>query len=178
MEERGRCSFVSFPFKKIPKQMIIHLVYNTVFWINLFPQGQDVSDTMGSRPIMNGLKPSMAHVKYQFGQYFQKHEESNNSMSERTLDALFVGPIDNNQGGFDAFNLKTGQQIKRTHATMLPATNTVVKRVHAMVIKDKMSNGLIFGDQVGNTTINDLDPIANAEEDDASDNVYSIENDF
>ena len=88
--------------------MAIHLVYTAVFWINSFPRTQGVSDTMSLRLIMNGIKPSMAHIKYQFDQYFQAHEESSNKMSERTFDEIYAGPIGNNEGGFYAINLKTG----------------------------------------------------------------------
>ena len=86
-----------------------------------------------------------------------------------------MGPISsNNQGGFCALNLKTGQKIKRTHATILPATNIVITWVHAaMATKDKMSNGLIFVSWTGNTIINDLNTTANAEDNDASGDDYS-----
>ena len=62
---------------------------------------------MGPRLIMNGIKPSMAHSKYQFGRHFQTHVESSNKMSERTLNAIYDGLIGNNEGGFYAINLKT-----------------------------------------------------------------------
>ena len=47
-----------------------------------------------------------------------------------------------------------------------------------MATRDKMSNGLIFGNRTGNTTINDLNPAANGEGNDVSDDDYSIESDF
>ena len=81
---------------------------------------------MGPRLIMNGLKPSMARAKYQLGQYFQTHEESNNSMSERTLDALFLEPIGNNQRRLYVLNLKIGQQIKHTHVAILLLTTDII----------------------------------------------------
>ena len=98
----------------------------------------------------------MAHAKYQFGQYFQTYEESSNKMSERTLDAIYAGPIGNNEGGFYAINLKTGQQIKRNRAIILPATQAVINRIQELATKDKMSTGLTFGDGIGKTTIGDI----------------------
>ena len=75
MKERCICSIAALP-KKSPKRMIIRLVHNADFWINSFWRGQGgVSDTMGPRLIMNGIKLFMAHAKYQFGQCFQTHEE-------------------------------------------------------------------------------------------------------
>ena len=67
---------------------------------------------MGPRLIMNGIKPSMAHAKYQFGQYFQTHEESSNRMNERTLDAIYAGPIGNNAGGS---MLSTSRQVNKSN---------------------------------------------------------------
>ena len=87
---------------------------------------------IGPRLIMNEIKPSMAHAKYQFGQYFQTHEESRNKTSERTLNAIYAGPIGNNKGGFYAINLKTDQQIKRNRATILPATQAVIDRIQEL----------------------------------------------
>ena len=99
-------------------------------------------------------------------------------MNEGTLDAVFLGPIGNNQGRFFALNLKTGHQIKHTHPTILPATDIAIDRVHAMATKEKMSNGLIFGDRAWNTTILDLNLTSNTEDNDASDDDFSIESDF
>ena len=42
MKERRSCSFAALTYKKIPKQMIICLVYNAIFWINLFPWAYEV----------------------------------------------------------------------------------------------------------------------------------------
>ena len=99
-------------------------------------------------------------------------------MSERTLDAIFLGPIGNNQGGFYALNLKTGQRIKHIHATILPATDIAINWVHVMVTKERMCTGFIFGDRTGNTTILDLATTSNTDDNDASDGDYFIESDF
>ena len=86
---------------------------------------------------MNGIKPSMAHAKYQFGQYFQTYEESSNKISEHTLDVIYAGPIGNNGSGFYAINIKTVQQIKRNQATILPATQTVINHIQELATNDK-----------------------------------------
>ena len=58
-------------------------------------------------------------------------------MSERTLKAIYAGPIGNNEGGFYAINLKTGQQIKRNCATIFPPTKAVIDRIQELATKDK-----------------------------------------
>ena len=178
VKERCRCAFAEMPYQRIPKRMTIRLVYTTVFWINSFPRQQGVSETMGPRLLLSGIKPSVLHAKYQFGEYFQTHEESKNDMSERTLDAIFTGPIGNAQGGFYAINLKTGQQIKRFRATTLPITDTIISRVHELADKENVESGLIFGDRNNATTIHDLNADNNSQDDDASDGDYSDGSDF
>ena len=97
--------------------------------------------------LMNGIKPSMAHTKYQFGQYFQTHEESNNRMSEHTLDAIFAGPIANNKGSFYVINLKTDQQIKPNWATVLPVTDTVIKQQKQLNTCSSIESKLVGADE-------------------------------
>ena len=175
IKERCRCSFAEIPYTRIPRRMVMRLVYTAVFWINSFPRQEGVSDTMGPRLLMSGIKPSMLHAKYQFGEYFQTHEESKNDMSERTLDAIFTGPIGNPQGGFYAINLKTGQQIKRHRATTLPVTEAIIARVHQLAEDENSPAGLIFADRNNHTTIHDLATINNEDDDDATDGNYSEE---
>ena len=178
IKERCRCAYAEIPYNHIPRRMTMHLVYTTVFWINSFPRNEGVSNTMGPRLLMSGIKPSMRHAKYQFGEYFQTHEESKNDMSERTLDAIFIGPIGNIQGGFYALNLSTGQQIKRFRATTLPVSDAIITRVHQLAEAENAPQGLSFGDRDNNTTIHDLSIDNNPEDDDASDRDYSNESDF
>ena len=156
--------------------MTIRLVYTAIFWINAFPRKQGVSDTMSLRLIVNGRHTNMKHAQYQFGQCFQMHEKSKNDNSERTLDKLYAGPLVNDHGGFCAINLKTGREIKRTRATIIPTTPAIIARVHWLAAQDKMQKGLQFCDQDGEiVAIQDLDypdndAIANdGDEDDTSD---------
>ena len=88
VKERCQCIFADMPYKRIPKRMTIRMVYTAVFWINSFPRQEGVSDTMSPRLLLTGVKPSILHAKYKFGEYFQTHERSKNDMTERTLDAV------------------------------------------------------------------------------------------
>ena len=173
VKERCRCMFAELPFNRIPKRMIIRLVYTAIFWINSFPRNEGISDTMSPRLMLTGIKPSMLHARYQFGDYFQVHEKSTNSMKERTTDAIFTGPIGNIQGGFYAMSLTTGQQLKRFKATVLPTPESVIARVHELADKDKSERGLTFENSERGITINDLETDENNEDDDASDGDYS-----
>ena len=175
IKDRCHCIYNKLPYKRIPKRMTIRMVYTAVFWINAFPQKEGISDTISPRTIMTGLKPTMAHAKYQFGEYFQTHETSRNDMTECTLDAIFVGPVGNPQGGFYVSNLSTGEQIKRLRATPLPVSDAVIARVHQLADRNKTNSGLLFGDRHGNTTILDVETMSIVEDDNASDSNYSKE---
>ena len=170
VKDRCRCMFSELPYKRIPKRMTIRLVYTAVFWINSFPRNEGISNTMSPRVMMTGIKTSIIHAKYKFGEYFQTHETSRNDMTPRTLDAIFTGPIGNAQGGFYALNLSTGEQIKRFKATLLPATQTIIDKVHQLADKEKAVEGLLFNKP---GTIHDLEDTSNTEDDDASDGDYS-----
>jgi len=37
VKERSRCTFNTLPFKKIPAQMTVQMVYSANFWLNVFP---------------------------------------------------------------------------------------------------------------------------------------------
>ena len=72
-------------------------------------------------------------------------------MRERTLDAIYAGPIRNNEGVFYAINLKTGQQIKCNGATILLATPAVIDQIQELATKDKINTDLTFGNGTGKT---------------------------
>ena len=120
VKEVSRATISSLPYPKLTKRLVIGLVAAMVFWLNAFPPGNGISQNIGPRELLTGIKTTMAHAKYEFGRYLQTHEATDNTMKQRTLDAIAMGPIGNRQGGFYALNLSTGQRIKRRSATPVP----------------------------------------------------------
>jgi hypothetical protein len=49
IEERGRDILNTLPFKKMPRLMLIELVYHAVLWLNAFPANSGVSKTLSPR---------------------------------------------------------------------------------------------------------------------------------
>ena len=71
------------------------------------------------------------HARFQFGEYILAHSDlTNNTMDKRATDAIYLRPSGNKQGGFFAFDIRTGERIHRMYATSVPTTNTVIERVH------------------------------------------------
>ena len=78
------------------------------------------------------------HLKIPFGTYVQAfHEETpKNTNAPRTLDAIYLRPTHNKQGGHELMNLNTGKLITRPKVWAMPVTDLVIKAVEAMAKKD------------------------------------------
>ena len=101
--------------------MLIHLVKNTVFWLNSFPVTDGISSTHLPCYIMTGKELDYnKHVRLEFGEYVQTHEKHNNTMAQRTLGAVCLGPTGNKHGTHWFMNLITGERITRTFWTEMP----------------------------------------------------------
>ena len=48
----GRVILNTLPFKKMPRLMLIELVYHMVLWLNAFPANSGESETLSSREIV------------------------------------------------------------------------------------------------------------------------------
>ena len=85
------------------------------------------------------------HCRCPFGAYVQTHEEGyNKTDTERSLDAICLGPTGNSQGTYNFMNLATGMKIKRRKWTELPVSDWVIKRVNDLGKKDKNEKELTF----------------------------------
>ena len=68
IKERGRGILNTLPFKKMPRLMLIELVYHVVMWLNAFPAKSGVSETLSPREIVYRHKLDFAkHCKSPFG---------------------------------------------------------------------------------------------------------------
>ena len=76
IKERGRGILNTLPFKKMPRLMLIELVYHMVLWLNAFSADSGVSETLSPRKIVCHHKLGFAkHCKSQFGTYCEVHNE-------------------------------------------------------------------------------------------------------
>jgi hypothetical protein len=109
------------------------MVYAAVYWLNGFPDGSGISDTMSPREIV--LRQGIGyhkHCQVEFGSYVQTHEEHDNSMVTRTTGAIALQPTGNAQGGHCFFSLTSGRVLNQNHWTTLPMPQDVIVRVHSM----------------------------------------------
>ena len=148
IKERVRCVYAMLPFKKIPRRMLVELVYFSVFWLNSFPANDGISATLSPRSIVHGTHVDFTkHAKLEFGAYVQAHEEHDNTMATRTTGAIALRPTGNAQGGYYLFSLSTGKVLNRNNWTELPMPNEVIDRVH--VLARRAAADLTFADRDG-----------------------------
>jgi hypothetical protein len=89
IKERTQCVYNTVPFKMMPSQMIVKMVHSSVFWMNMFPPDDGISDTISPRALISGQQMDYArHCQVEFGSYVQTHEDHDNSMQSRTTGAI------------------------------------------------------------------------------------------
>jgi hypothetical protein len=78
-----------------------HMVFYAVKLLNYFPAKGSVSEIYGPKTIMSGEIIDFKKFSLPFGTYCQVHEEKlpQNSLADRTLGAISLGPSGNAQGG-------------------------------------------------------------------------------
>ena len=171
VKERTRAIYCTLPFKKMPRRLIIEMVYAANYWLNMFPRKGGVSKTLSPRALLTGQTWSYTtHCKLEFGDYIQTHEEHDNSMAARTIGAIALRPTGNAQGGYFFFSLTTGRVLNRGRWTTLPMPNEVIDRVHRMARQEHGNNGLIFEDR-------NHHPLVDPDDDGGDDSTYHPEDD-
>ena len=89
VKERTRVLYCALPFTKMPRRLIIELVYAANYWLNMFPRKGGVSKTLSPRTLLTGQSWSYTtHCKLEFGDYVQTHKAHDNSMATRTIGAI------------------------------------------------------------------------------------------
>ena len=156
IKERIRACYHRLPYKALPRIIIRHMAMNCTHLLNLFPVKHGISDRFSPSTIL-GQEPLnyKKHCVIPFGAYVQaNHEtEQTNSNAARRLDAIYLRPNNNRQGGHQLMDLNTGQLITRSRATEIPVTNIVIDAVNAMgtkqgfkSLKFRNRHGIIFYD--------------------------------
>jgi hypothetical protein len=134
IKERGRGILKTLPFKKMPRLMLIELIYHTVLWLNAFPAKSGVSEMLSPRKIVYRHKLDFAkHCKSLFGTYCEVHDDPTctNTMATCSTPAIVLGPSGNLQGTYKFLSLATGKKVKRRAFTLYPMPDSVINKVEA-----------------------------------------------
>jgi len=123
------------PFKAFPHRLIVEMVYNLTFWLNVYSDG--VHDVMSPWTILTGLHIDHNKLCTLFGTYVQIHEEHDNSMTSCTLGAIALQPTGNTQGTHYFLNIDSGRRVARNHWTVLQMPNEVIHVIHRLAAANK-----------------------------------------
>jgi hypothetical protein len=121
--------------------------------LNFFPNKNGVSKYFSPRMIMHKETLDYArHCKYQIGEYVQAHDKPDhtNMNAPRSLDCIYLRPMDNAQGGHELLHLQTNRVVKRRTMTKIPITPSIIKQVHALAVLDEMPEGLKITNRANN----------------------------
>ncbi len=133
LKERCRCIFNTLPFTKLPAMLVVQMVSTCNFWLNVYPPKDGVSRNINPRELITGVKIDFKkHIRAEFGEYVQVHEEHDNSMNTRTTGAIATKPTGNAQGGHWFYSLATGRMLDRRRWTPLPMPSDMIARVTAL----------------------------------------------
>ena len=177
VKDRVRSTYRMLPYKYIPRLMVVHLVRNTIFWLNAFPVDNGWSSKYLPRYIMTGKHLDYnKHVRAEFGEYVQTHKEHDSDMHEWTVGAICLGPNGNQQGGHYFMSLVTGVCLVRSRWTPLPLPRDAQSRVESFGSKQNMPKTLTFGDRHGHEIPDSLEDIEEWRIDD-DDDTYEFQED-
>jgi hypothetical protein len=149
LKERVRSYVNTLPYD-LSNIMIIHLVYYCVSTINSFPRTSSIGSGVPPKELLTGRKLDFhKDCLLKFGEYVQVHEDDmiTNTMKERTLGAIALGPAGNVQGSYNFLSLKTWKIVKRRAWTRLPMPTHVVEMLNKKAsedIADLKRKGIVF----------------------------------
>ncbi len=115
--------------------MLRYLAMVATKQLNLFLAKGGVSSYYSPHVLLGGRNIDFnKHCQVPFGAYVQAVQENNpkNTNAPRTIDAIYLRPVENIQGGHELMDLDSGRLITRPRVVEVPITNLVIKAVEAM----------------------------------------------
>jgi hypothetical protein len=108
------------------------MVFYAVKLLNYFLAKGGVSEIYGPKTIMSGEIINFKKFSLPFGTYCQVHEEKlpPNSLADRTVGAISLGPSRNNQGGHKIFTLNMSRVITHWSWDVILMPKSMVDRVN------------------------------------------------
>ena len=139
------------PFKCIPYLILVHLVANTVFWLNAFlPANGTSSDSLSLHYLLTGKHLDyQKHIHMEFGAYVQIHEEHTNDMMPHMIGAICLGLSSNKKGRHYFMPLMTSYHLLWDRWMELPMPHDAIAHVSHMGWQQGMPKSLTFVDCYG-----------------------------
>jgi len=131
VKERVRGIYNTLPYKT-SQQMLKYMVYYVCMMINIMPKANSAGG-ISAREAFTGIKTDYQRdIKIGFGEYVQVYDEDRvtNTMRERTIGALSLGPTGNLQGTYLFLSLSTWDVIRRRTWTIIPITKEIIALIN------------------------------------------------
>ncbi len=122
----------TLPYKQMPAQMVVELIYFCAMWLNAFPNKNGVSEDYSPQELLVRQKVDCRkHRRVPFGAYCKDRGQTN-TMASQTRGEISLGPTGNMQGTYKFMCLDNGKVIKRRQFKELPMPGSVIRRVEEM----------------------------------------------
>ncbi len=152
IKERARGMINTLPYKKLPRLMVIELLHFCIMWMKSFLVRSGISDKWSPRELVSRHKlDAKLHCRAPFRSYCEVHvdPEITNTMDPRTKWAICLGPTGNLQGSYKFLSLAMGKKVTPRKFTEIPITESIIKQVEKMAVKDGATKGLSFKNRKG-----------------------------
>ena len=185
--ERFRAYYHMLPYKKMPKIMTRYLAMVVTQQLNLFPVKGGISEYYSPHVILGGAPLDYKkHCQIAFGASVQacNQNDPTNTNAPRMIDAIYLRPLQNAQGGHELMDLNSGRYITRHFVTEIPVTQNVINAVEKLAelqnvksLKFKNRHGVIFHPADWIAGVEYVDHDNNDNEDEADDEEYEYDED-
>jgi hypothetical protein len=157
IKEQIQAAYQRLPCKAIPRIMVHYLAMQQANQLNLFPVKGGVSSYYSPHMLLNQSNLDYnKHCIVPFGAFVQANHETMKTSSNvtRTLDAVYLRRVHNQQGGHELMDLNNGQLITQNIVQEISVTNVVIKAIETMAyaqgfksLKFNNRHGVIFHDE-------------------------------
>ena len=141
--DRVRTAVHYLPFKYVPRKLLRRIAMRETDKLNWFPAAGGISDVFTPNQFLGfPAKDWSKDLKILQGSYVQAYVDRpiKNDLKPRTIDALYLDTMDNEQGGHIVLNLATNEEVRTPKVTQVPFTNLVIKAVESLAIQEGMSS--------------------------------------
>jgi hypothetical protein len=131
LKEKVRSLQYTLPYAKIPKFMLIHMVFVATRVMNMFPRRGGNKYFLPSM-IVTGRGVTIESLRIAFGSYVQSTSINmpRNGLEPRTRGAIVLGGMDNETGGQVVMALDTCKLLRRSHVKVMTLMAEVIARVN------------------------------------------------
>lgn len=130
LKEKARAVWNTLPYTPT-HAMTVYLIYYCVRCINMFPKAGSVDPDQSPREMFTGKKVDYkTECLLQFGEYCQiaEEDEKTNTMKERTVGGVCVGPQGN--GAYYFVSLKTWRVLTRRAWFKVPMPDEIIQLIN------------------------------------------------